>query len=218
MDLIKVCSDNTPGNLLLSPDELKAIVQTAQEYGLPVTAHATFDRSVRQAVFAGVNGIEHGYSIADSTLDLMKQRKVYLVPTDMSYEGALTLFRLQKVEQDTNYVHAEINAYKSRLMRAYKKGITIVFGRDYYFNTGLNEAKASIDGLGSYFQAGMPAHEVLRAATWNAASALGRQGQLGVLKEGATADIVVFDGDLETNFLSAIQQTKWVIKNGTVVQ
>ncbi|OLY91169.1 Imidazolonepropionase [Cnuella takakiae] len=218
VDLIKVCSDNTPGNLLLSPDELKAIVQTAQEYGLPVTAHATFDRSVRQAVLAGVNGIEHGYSIADSTLELMKQRKVYLVPTDMSYEGAMTLFRLQKVEQDTNYVHAEINAYKSRLMRAYKKGIPIVFGRDYYFNTGLNEAKASIDGLSSYFQAGMPAHEVLRTATWNAASALGRQGQLGVLKEGATADIVVFDGDLETNFLSAIQKTKWVIKSGVIVQ
>ncbi|MEJ7678907.1 MAG: amidohydrolase family protein [Segetibacter sp.] len=73
VDLIKICADNSPGNLMLSFDEIKAITETAHEYGLKVTAHATFDKSVRRAILAGVDGIEHGYDISDSTLDLMKK-------------------------------------------------------------------------------------------------------------------------------------------------
>lgn len=218
VDLIKVCSDNTPGNLLLSPEELKAIVETAQEYRLSVTAHATFDKSVRQAVLAGVNGIEHGYNISDSTLELMKKRNVYLVPTDLTFEGAIKIFKLQKATVDSNYVQSVINSFKERVNRAYKKGVTIVFGRDYYFNLPYNESEASRDGLLSYFAAGLPVNEVLRTATWNAAKALGKQGQLGVIKEGARADLVVFDGDLENAFATAIHRIRTVLKNGNIVQ
>lgn len=204
VDVIKICADNTPGNLLLSVEEIKAITETAHEYGLQVTAHATFDKSVRRAVLAGVDGIEHGYGISDSTLDLMRKRNIYLVPTDISYSGALKIFKLQNRAVDTSYVRSMINSFKERLQRAYKKGVTVVYGSDYYLNISYDEGDASKDGLLSYFEAGIPANEVLKCATLNAAAALGRKGRLGVIKENSVADIVLFDGDLENDFSNVL--------------
>jgi imidazolonepropionase-like amidohydrolase len=60
VDLIKICANNSPNNLELSFEEMKAIVETAHKYNL-VTAHATTNRSAEAAVMAGVDCIEHGY-------------------------------------------------------------------------------------------------------------------------------------------------------------
>ncbi len=218
VDVIKICADNTPGNLLLSFEEIKAITETAHEYGLKVTAHATFDKSVRRAVLAGVDGIEHGYGVSDSTLELMRKRNIYLVPTDLSYAGAINIFKLENITVDTNYVHTVINSFKERLQRAYKKGITIIFSRDYYFNIPYDESEASKDGLLSYFEAGVPVNDILKSATINAAVALNKKGQLGVVKENSLADIVLFDGDLENDFPHVLFKVKAVLKNGQVIQ
>lgn len=218
VDLIKICADNSPGNLLLSFEEIKAITETAHEYDLKVTAHATFDKSVRRAILAGADGIEHGYDISDSTLDLMKKRNIYLVPTDLTYQGAINIFKLENRSIDTNYVRSVINSFKERLQRAVKKQVTLVFGRDYYFDIPYSESDAAKDALLSYFEAGIQPKDVLRSATQNAAMALGKKDKLGVIKEGAVADIVLFDGDLETDFSKALFKVKTVLKNGKIVQ
>ena len=81
--VIKIYSNNTPNPGALSPAELDAIVATAKLLGVRVAAHATDDAAVWRAVSAGVNSIEHGYEVSDSTLRLMAQKGVYLVPTDV---------------------------------------------------------------------------------------------------------------------------------------
>ncbi len=83
-DIIKICANNTPNNTSLTIDEMKAIVKMAHRYDKKVTAHATTDLAVWEAVTAGVDGIEHGYQISDTTLALMAKKKVVLVPTDLS--------------------------------------------------------------------------------------------------------------------------------------
>ena len=74
---------------VLVPEEIKAIVERAHQQGLSVTAHATYDESARDAVLAGVDGIEHDYSLSNSTLQLMAQRGTYLVSTDVSKQKAM---------------------------------------------------------------------------------------------------------------------------------
>src|SRR4029077_15893998 len=66
----------------LSPDEMKAIVDEAHRNGLKVAAHATDDSSTRLAAEAGVDSIEHAYTVADDVLRRMAEKKIYLVPTD----------------------------------------------------------------------------------------------------------------------------------------
>ena len=81
--VIKIYSNNTPNPGALSPAELEAIVSTAKLLGVRVAAHATDDAAVWRAVSAGVNSIEHGYEVADSTLRMMAQKGVFLTPTDV---------------------------------------------------------------------------------------------------------------------------------------
>ncbi|MEJ7678908.1 MAG: amidohydrolase family protein [Segetibacter sp.] len=104
------------------------------------------------------------------------------------------------------------------MTKSNKKGITIVFGRDYYFDISYLESDAAKDGLLSYFEAGIIPTDVLKSATLNAAFALGKKDKLGVIKEGAVADIVIFVGDLETDFSTALFKVKMVLKNGKIVQ
>ena len=68
----------------LTPDELTAIIGEAHKWKRKVAAHAHGDIAARQAVEAGIDSIEHGSFLTESTLKLMKAKGVYLVPTRMA--------------------------------------------------------------------------------------------------------------------------------------
>ena len=217
VDIIKITVDNSPNKLLLSEEEIKAITVTAHAYGLKVTAHATSDQSVRSAIYAGVDGIEHGYSIADSTLDLMVKRNVYLVPTDVSLDGAFRIVEsMGRKPSKDELMQYPVSPWQNRLKRAYDKGVVIVSGSDKYLE--LNEPYGEIakDVLVAYFETKIPVKDVIRFATYNASIALGQKDRIGVLKEGAKADIVAFDGDLESDFKTVLRRTNLVMHEGKI--
>ncbi|WP_165840951.1 amidohydrolase family protein [Larkinella punicea] len=217
VDVIKVCMNTD--NRVLAPDEIKAIVETAHQQKIPVTAHATYDESARDAVLAGVDGIEHGYSLSDSTLSLMAKRGTYLVPTDVSREqGKLRVAAIgMKGKEGEDYLNGALKGFHDRLNRAVKKGVPIVSGSDYYNDIpGIDRGKGSVDVLLSYAEAGIPIPTVLQFATLNAAKALGISNQTGTLKKGMKADLTVFKGDLEKDFPTALFAIEMVIKDGKV--
>jgi imidazolonepropionase-like amidohydrolase len=80
-DLIKVYADQRPKAVALSLDELRAVVDEAHRLGVRVTAHATSDVSAARAVEAGVDAIEHGYELGDSTLARIRERGIAVVLT-----------------------------------------------------------------------------------------------------------------------------------------
>ena len=216
VDVIKICATNDNG-LLLSVEQMKAMVKTAHQKGLKITAHATYDEIIRDAVEAGVDGIEHGYGVADSTLQLMAKKNVYLVPTDGSFEGYKGIVTYSKSAITDDDIKNFVATTKDRLLRAVKWGVTIVYGSDLYLYTPRPIGLEAKNTLVSYFEAGLSVPAVLQIATQNAALALGQQNNLGVIKANATADIVAFDGDLETNFKGLIyDKVSFVMKEGVV--
>ena len=219
VNVIKVCADTDNG--LLKQELLVAIVEAAKTHKLPVTAHAVSDKGARNAVLAGVNGIEHGYSLSDSTIQLMAGRGVYLVPTDVSrHQGKIlvTGIGMQGKEAD-DYLEGFLTATHDRLKRAVNKGVNIVFGSDYYLNIdGNDRGKSSVDVLVSYHEAGIPVAEVMQYATLHAAKALGAENQIGAIRKGMKADLVLFEGDLEQDFAATLSRVKMVIKNGVQVK
>lgn len=216
VDVIKIVAFGE--RMGLTDDEMKAIVKTAHEYGLKVTAHATWDKIITQALAAGVDGIEHAYYISDSTLEKMARQGVYLVPTDPSLQGIIETEEAQhKKEHDTVEIKKMLQPLTDRLTRARQKGVSIVAGSDAYMATKSSRGDAAKQTLAAYWEEGMPVANILQAATWNAALALGKKNDLGVLRQGAKADIVVFNGDLEANFKKALFDVRMVIKDGKVV-
>ncbi len=218
INVIKVCMNTD--NRVLAPDEIEAIVKTARDNGITVTAHATYDESARDAVLAGVSGIEHGYALSDTTLELMAQRGTYLVPTDASRRLAARLVAgIGMVGKEADdYANSFLNGVHDRLRRAVAKGVTIVSGSDYYLDVaGVGQGQGAVDVVLAYHEAGIPVCEVLQYATYNAAKALGVSDKLGSISKGMQADLVFFEGDLETDFAQALTQVKMVFKRGTPV-
>lgn len=216
VDVIKIVAFGE--RMGLSVPEMKAIVQTAHEHRLKVTAHANSDNIIKSALEAGVDGIEHGYYVSDSTLARMARQGVYLVPTDQSLQSIINIEEAQhKKEHDTAGIRKMLSPLTDRLTRARKAGVVIVAGSDAYFDIGGSRGDAAKQTLVAYREEGMPVTDILQAATWNAALILGRKNDLGVLRPGAKADIVVFNGDLEANFAKALFDVHLVIKDGKVV-
>jgi imidazolonepropionase-like amidohydrolase len=214
--VIKIYSNNTPNPGALAPDELDAIVATAKLLGVKVAAHATDDAAVWRAAAAGVNSIEHGYEVSDSTLRLMAQKGIYLVPTDVDTMVGVAYARAAGMEGAmpqglVDYIHSE----RERLLRAVKAGVPIAAGSDMYIALGMPQGTAARRVLFAYLKAGLTPAQVLQAATLNDARLLGMENEVGVIKPKAFADIIAVNGN-PLDDLSAIERVVWVMKNGTV--
>ena len=215
-NVIKIYSNASPNPALLSLEEMRAIVAEARLLGVKVAAHATSDLAISRAVEAGVDSIEHGYQAEDTTLMLMKERGVALVPT---YLDSVNLKRLYAIAQPTRppteqELSAALKQRYERIQRAMKVGVTIVAGSDNYIDLNVPQGEAAKRVLFTYHDAGMETARILQSATINAARLFGEQ-RLGVIKAGAFADIIAVDGDPVADF-SAMERVEFVMKNGTI--
>ena len=216
-DVIKIYSNNTPNRGVLSVEEMRAIVDEARRLHVKVTAHATSDEAVWRAATAGVDGIEHAYQVADSTLALMRQKGIFMVPTDLDSATVLRYStRSQgKFQVTPQQVPTILNGQRDRLRRAMKIGVPIAAGSDNYLDMGMPQGEAAKHNLFAYAQAGMPNASVVQAATWNASRLLGLENRIGIVKPHAFADIIAVEGDPATD-IHALERVRFVMKQGTV--
>jgi len=217
VDLIKICADNLPNKAFLTVEEMSAIVEMAHSYDLTVTAHCITNESARNAIEAGVDGIEHGFNLTDSTLTLMAEKKIFLVPTENSRSYMETYAKL--IGDDLNsmdWVGGYINKGKKRLMTAIEKGVPIVSGSDNYTKMGVSRGKSSKDMLRNYFEAGMKPLDILQSATYISAMHLNKEMDIGTISPMAYADIIAVKGNLENDFISTMDNVVFVMKDGKV--
>jgi imidazolonepropionase-like amidohydrolase len=216
-EVIKIYSNNTPNRGQLTLDEMRAIVQTAKQLGVKVTAHATDDGAVWRAAEAGVDGIEHVYSVADSTLRLMARKKIFMVPTDIDSVSLVRYLKLQNPEAPPPGA-AQLSGYRNaigdRLRRAIAAGVPIAAGSDNYIDFRMPQGEAAKHVLTAYVEEGMKPLAVLQAATSGAATLLGN-ARLGAVKPGNLADMIAVEGDPSID-IAALERVRFVMKDGTV--
>lgn len=217
VDIIKICADNLPNRTRLSVEEMKAVVEEAHTYGLKVTAHAIMNQSTWDAVQAGVDGIEHGFYLADSTLQLMAEKEVYLVPTENSRHYMDTFYKLAGTDSaDLNWLDSYFTNMEHRLKRARQKGVIIVAGSDNYNEMGVSPGRCSLDMFRAYMEMGMEPLNILQSATYLSALQLNKEKEIGVLKAGALADIIAVKGNVKADFLKTLEQVLFVMKDGKI--
>ncbi|WP_404364057.1 amidohydrolase family protein [Corallococcus coralloides] len=218
-DCIKVIVDN--GHNLLSLEELKVIVEEAHRMKRPVATHTTNDGSIRIAVQAGVDSIEHGYSLPDDVLAPMVRKRIFLVPTDGPM-GVCDSFEAQtrnveKQRQMKERCKKATAKTQERLRRAVAAGVRIAAGSDMYsVLPGLTRGQASVSSFIAYAEAGLKPVDILRAATVNAAELLRLQDQVGSLAPDKLADLLAVEGD-PLKDIRTLSQVRFVMKDGQVV-
>lgn len=192
-------------------EEIKAICETAKDYGLEVAAHAHGDEGMQRAILGGVRTIEHGTMMSDETMELMKQHDVYLVPTITAGKSVSEKAKIPNYYPEVIVGKALDIGPKIQTMfgRAYKKGVGIGFGTDAAVFAHGENAKE----FGYMVEAGMPAIETIQSATVTNAMLLKMETQIGQLKAGFFADIVATNDDPTEN-IDTMTNVVFVMKEG----
>lgn len=194
-------------------EEIKAVVDTANDYGMHVAAHAHGDEGMYRAVMAGVTTIEHGTLMTPRTMDLMKEKQAYLVATITAGKQVA-----EKAKID-NYFPAVVTPkalaigpqIQQTFAEAYKRGVPIAFGTD----AGVYPHGRNALEFGYMVEAGMPAVEALQAATVTNAKILDSADELGQLAEGFYADIIATDTN-PVDDIKTLENITFVMKGGQV--
>jgi imidazolonepropionase-like amidohydrolase len=194
-----------------STEDIRFIVGEAAQAHVKVAAHVTTEEGARAAIEAKVASIEHGWVLTDDDLALAKKNGVVLVSTDF------TVKQLQGDgwnEEDSKRIHA---ARVDRLRRAYKAGVTIVFGTDIMSNLPGSRGAQALEYLSSFMEAGVPPIDILRAMTSNAARLLGIDKERGPLKAGLAADLIAVPGNPLKDIM-LLHKVSFVMKDGVVIR
>jgi imidazolonepropionase-like amidohydrolase len=219
-DLIKimpsggVLDESASGdNAQLTLEEIRAVVETAHDYGFTVAAHAHGAEAIRRAVIGGVDSIEHGTFMDAEDMKLMVEHGTWYVPTIAA--GDFVARQAKVPGYYPEQVAAKAAAIGPLIMatagRAYKAHVKIAFGTDaavYPHGQNAHEFELMVE-------AGMPPMYTIQAATINAAQLLKRDRDLGSLAAGKLADVVAVPGD-PTADISLMKSVSFVMKDGVV--
>ena len=173
--------------------EIRAIVQTANDYGLKVMTHAHGAEGIKRAIRAGVTSIEHGTLMDEECIELFKKYGTWYVPTLTAGRSVADSAKIPGYYPPVIAAKAiEIGPrLKETFARAYKAGVKIAFGTDAaVFKHGMNWLEFTY-----MIEAGMKPMDAIKSATINAAELLGMKDQLGSIETGKIADIVAVEGD-----------------------
>ena len=206
---IKLVAD---ANGIYNEEDIKAAVDEATKYSLNVTVHTVGGLAATNVILAGAAGIEHGFELNNEQLKSMKDKGVFLVGTDFSFDN------WHAYGIDSTSARTLNNNLIDRLKRAYKIGTPMAFGTDVIVNLPkLNRVESSLKVLETWKAAEIPASYILQTMTIKAAELLGIDKERGILELNYYADIIA----VESNPLEDIESIKtvhFVMKEGTVVR
>jgi imidazolonepropionase-like amidohydrolase len=173
-----------------SMSEIEAAVDEATRAETYVLAHAYSAEAIARALSAGVRTIEHANLIDTPTAELAAERRAFVVPTLVAYEAAAmhaansgySVAMLEKL--------GKVREYGLRSLEICRAvGVKMGFGTDIIGDQELHTQEFLLRAEV------LPTHEIIASATRIGAEVLRREGQLGVIAPGATADILVVDGN-----------------------
>ncbi|TDQ32345.1 metal-dependent hydrolase family protein [Zeaxanthinibacter enoshimensis] len=196
-------------------EEIKAITQTAADYGYHVAAHAHGDEGMQRAVKGGVKTIEHGTLMSEETMRLMKEYDAYLVPTITAGKEVTENARIEGyfpavIAKKALEIGPKI---QDTFKKAYELGVPIAFGTDAgVFPHGENAREFVY-----MVEAGMPVLKAIQSATLTNARLLGMQDSLGQLSKDFLADIIAVDGNPLEN-VNLLKEVTFVMKDGEVIK
>jgi imidazolonepropionase-like amidohydrolase len=203
-----------PGTPQYTPEELQAIAEEAHKLGRKVAAHAHGTQSIKDAIRAGIDSIEHSSLIDDEGIALAKQHGTFLV-FDI-YNDDYILSQGEKVGMLPESIEKEKKLgrlQRENFRHAYQSGAKMAFGTD----SGVYPHGDNAKQFAKMVEWGMKPVDTIQAATTNAAALIGMPGKIGVLAPGSYADLIAVSGDPLSD-VKVLESVTFVLKGGAVIR
>jgi len=220
-DLIKVCASggvlskgDSPGAAQYTLEELTAIVEEAHKLGRKVAAHAHGAQSIKDAIRAGIDSVEHVSLVDDEGLKLAVEKGTYLVMDIYNddfilQEGAKAGMLPESIEKE----RALGQKQRESFARAVKAGAKLAFGTD----AGVYPHGDNARQFAYMVKFGLTPMQAIQSATREGAILLGWSDRLGTLEAGKLADVIAVKGDPLAG-ISTLETVGFVMKGGKVVK
>jgi imidazolonepropionase-like amidohydrolase len=196
----------------MTEDEIRAIVETAHDYGMKVAVHAHGAEAIRRSVVAGVDSVEHGTFMDDADIQLMKEHGTFYCPT--VYTGQFVAEQAKKGAYPPTVARKALEVgpqIMKTVTRAYKGGVKFAYGTD----AGVYPHGQNWEDFIYLVKAGLPPAYTLQMATINAAQLLGHDDELGTVSAGKYADLVAVPGD-PLDDITVMSKVDFVMKAGVI--
>ena len=181
---------NAPYSMEMTLDELRTAIETAHQRGIRARAHLACKEAIMASVRFGIDVVDHGDGLDQECIDLMLANGTFLAPS---------LYFPHRIVESApcswgGAMRAELEHMLRVLPDANRQGVKIVLGDDYGAQP-LEHGKYGGEIEFYVKTVGIPARDVIRWATVHGAELLGQGDELGRVKEGYLADLIVVDGD-----------------------
>jgi imidazolonepropionase-like amidohydrolase len=218
-DVIKICASggvlskgDQPGTPQYSLEEMQAIAEEAHKLGRKVAAHAHGTQSIKDAIRAGIDSVEHSSLIDDTGITLAKQHGTYLVfdiynDDFILQEGAKAGMLPESIEKEKKLGRLQ----RENFRKAFQAGAKMAFGTD----SGVYPHGDNAKQFAKMVEWGMKPIDAIQASTINAADLIGWSDKVGSLEKGRYADLVAVDGDPLSD-VRILESVKFVMKGGVV--
>ena len=205
----------------MSLEEVRMAVATAHSFGKKVNAHARSIESIRHCLVAGVDVIYHAEYSDEETLDMLEAAKdrIFVAPTISLFHTMMHEAEpyLPRAAAEAMGIPALIEESVKTHTALRKRGIRHLIGGDYGFAWSMQGTNArDLKFFMDYY--GYSAADALVCATRNGGLAMRAQGDLGTLRPGMLADMLLVDGDplTDVTILTDRRRLAMVMKDGEI--
>ena len=206
--------NDSPLDQQLSDEELLAIIQTAKEVGLSVTAHAYSDTLIQKLVKMGIDGIEHAAMISETTAELIEKHGVYVVPTLSPYDEVIHMNQEALAQKQPEF-RRKLEQYREQLVHGRevlkKSNIRLGYGTDF---VAVHQNYESGYEYAAWLNSGFDPFRALKAATSINAEIIGMP-EVGIIAPGKLADLAGWKRNLLTD-PQALLDCAFVMQGGKV--
>jgi imidazolonepropionase-like amidohydrolase len=200
---------SNPKSIEFTPEELRAAVEEAANFGLRVAAHAHAAEGIKNAIRAGVASVEHATLIDDEGIALAKQHGTYLdmdiYDEECIQAAADTPADFLKHDQDLGEIQ------RRNFTKAVRAGVKMTFGTD----AGVCPHGINARQFAYMVKYGMTPMQAIQSATVNAADLIGHSELFGTISAGKSADIVAVKGDPLVD-IRILEHVDFVMKEGAI--
>jgi len=221
VDVIKIMASggvlskgDQPGAPQYSLEELKIAADTAHQAGRKIAAHAHGAQSIKWAIQAGIDSIEHASLVDDEGIRLAREHGTYFVMDIYNDDYILNTAPKYGIPEELLVKERGVGQLqRDNFRKAFHAGVKMAFGTDAGVYPHGDNAK-QFHYMVVY---GMTPAQAIQSATWNAADLLGRSADVGSLTPGHYADLIAVTEDPLAH-VEALEHVSLVMKGGAIVK